>query len=1586
MTSTAKTGGSDPNKQAQDSALVQGTIHRLRAEQTASSTPAREAALLHEVGVLEEAIGDEAAAARDQLAAVNFEPEFTEPLERLIAIIERRQSYKNLGKLLERLSQVALTSSERSRALVDRAFFLADHENDFDGAKALAEEACEAAPDEVTNFLVLELLASKTGDAATRMRALGRRAALSKSPLWKTLLLVDLAELRAASGDADGAKNALDGALSGESSARFSALCRAERLYRELGEPKLEAKVLEMQASLLLAAIGDPTVGDAAGVPQSRRGPAHAADAWLRAAEAHGRAGDASQATVLLDRALEQLPGDPSLTHARLAAAEVAGDLATVAALAKSELESGAKGELAGALWLRVADAAAAESNAEKALEAVRRALAEDPQSIPARALELDLLGSTSDAPALAQALESGAERVTTERARAALYLVAADAWARLARDAGGARAALSQAAACGAAPAAVARVGRLLAASIEDQAWYEESTRRVISQGALADEQASLWFEIARARALRGEHAGAAQAFEAIASAPGGSWLGHWLSAYALDVLPEAPADASAEPAKRPLETLVALAREEPAVPIARAERLVAALRALSRADLGAALELLDALAKDDDSDPVVAVALAVLRARDGKYEQAASVLLGCASGVEDPKLSAALRLEAGLVLWRAGLRSQGVDAFERAAETSDAASGILSWALRAAHPDDLSARRRALENADPSDQAAIELERFTLELTTGATSEAAKNALSGGVDSSNGPGLAKSLARALFSATSNDDRGLALDAIAEKGPAAAALARGAAFELELARSYSGSPDPAALEACAARWAEADRRAAPALEWLAAAVKHGDIASEVSARRALAERIGGNAGAVIGANASLVAWLTGLEEPPALASDHVAAALVNVELAPPGSDARRRAAALTRAADALGEESLTVTRALAGYNQLAAGDPEAALATFRGVVEAAPGEIIGWEGLRAAADTLGRRDILAEASAALGDALHDPARGAELWEQAATILLDELGDKQRGEFALSRAVERDVRRFPPFDRLFRIVRERKDNPRLLDLIARRLDVADDPQEIVKLFWERARVLRSGGDRDGALAALENVRMLEPEHVGALALSGEIYLTMQRFKEAAEQLGRLSALSEAPKQQRLMSGIAAVDIYEGKLNDPRQALAVLVGLHDAGLATLQVRERLARSAAKTGAWQRAASTFELVMNERDTGAGRAEAARLAMAIRRDRLSDAKSAKNAVSKLLLEMPGDGDGLDLVLDGVFDKAFSRPLLERGRDALQRELAAEPFDAEKVERLSRIARGLDDARLRQATLGALAALGIDPQSLDAELADLDRRVARVPSIAIDEASLPELADPEDGGPIASLMRALGTTIAAAIGPNLAALGVTKKDRVDPRAGVPVRNEVVAWAGALGIAEIEVYVGGRNPRGVYGVATEPPSLVLGPAITAPLSPVARQAVARELFALQRGTTVLGHREATDVAALVVAACKIAGVEIDVTPFAMLAEFQRQLGSEMPRRVKKILPELAAAIAHSKRDPLLWYRAATSSLDRMAVVASGDVSWVLAADPAHRGLRAGSVEGQERARRLLSFVLSPSYLALREKLGMGVR
>ena len=152
-------------------------------------------------------------------------------------------------------------------------------------------------------------------------------------------------------------------------------------------------------------------------------------------------------------------------------------------------------------------------------------------------------------------------------------------------------------------------------------------------------------------------------------------------------------------------------------------------------------------------------------------------------------------------------------------------------------------------------------------------------------------------------------------------------------------------------------------------------------------------------------------------------------------------------------------------------------------------------------------------------------------------------------GDEASGETALEASFARDARRAVAFDKLFRRVRGRKENDKLLALVARRLEVTDDPQEIQKLFWEQARVLREKGDQDGALDALEHVTMLEPDHVGALALLGEINIRRGNFEEAAGVAGAAGdASTSAPAKNRVTAGIAAVDLYENKLERFDKAL------------------------------------------------------------------------------------------------------------------------------------------------------------------------------------------------------------------------------------------------------------------------------------------------------------------------------------------------------------------------------------------------------------------------------------------------------
>ena len=187
-------------------------------------------------------------------------------------------------------------------------------------------------------------------------------------------------------------------------------------------------------------------------------------------------------------------------------------------------------------------------------------------------------------------------------------------------------------------------------------------------------------------------------------------------------------------------------------------------------------------------------------------------------------------------------------------------------------------------------------------------------------------------------------------------------------------------------------------------------------------------------------------------------------------------------------------------------------------------------------------------------------------------------------------------------------------------------------------------------------------------------------------------------------------------------------------------------------------------------------------------------------------------------------------------------------------------------------------------------------------------------------------------------------------------------------------------------MYQGGRDPGAVHGVPGSPPILVVGANVLAPLQPAARQAIARELFGLRRGISIVRTRDDATVACVVIGLCNAMGVAIQAPNYAMLGEVQR-LVSKVPRKLKKPVAEACEQVARTGVDPREWVQYALSSLDRMAAIAAGDVSLVLSDVLGTPRDRLGEVWNQhERARRLVAFILSDRYLELRRQLGMGVQ
>ena len=1601
----------------------------LRAEIQKTQEKVRQARLLGEAGEVAEREGDEPAAARDYLAAFNADPTFREPLEALVRLLERRRSLKNLGRVIDALVRAAITPSEKARALVMRAAYAEDVQGDVEVAKGSVQEALQAglegespAIEAAIAALTMEMIAARLDDAALREEALLERVKHTTDGTWRALLRMDLARLANARGDVEKALALLGEARGAGSEVTFLAALASERLAKsDAGLPGSDeasqrseayADALEVQAALVAEALADPTRAQAFGVPRWALHPAFLVDAYLRAADVRRLRGEVGRAASLLDRAIESMaslapapqaaeqpvasaeapseeapaaeapseeapaaeaPAAPkpdnllldALLSARMRVAELLGDTASAATLAERRLEKETDGPTIAALAMRVAEQAASEGDAARALEAVTRAVKGDPACIPARALQLDILADSGDSAGYAEQLEGFADAFASDDARARSFLLAAFVWAVRAGDVPAARAALTQAQLYGAPLPVGARVARMLALVTGDAGWQDEANRRVIASGAEGGELASLWFDTLRARLVKGDGDGARKALAELAAVPEGAWLGRALQAF----LPGVDAN--------PAGALRALAAHESDPEAARALEMVAALRAVQAGDADAARGILRELVSAKPEDLLAATFLGDLEIGAGDATAGAIVVEQAAAALEDPVAAASLWIEAGLLRWRIGDKPAALDAFEHAAGKLPAhddgrpsvAQSLLEWATRGVEPDTVEARRRAIARASDAgnDPLPLGLERFAAELV-GGDSAAAGEALASVEAAADGDlAIAAALGRLLWPDGTSDRAafGAAMDRLREAGSAALA----ASERYRAARD--GEPDEAAR--MAREWFEAGGGAAAALEWLLCAARLGDAALEAEAREALGRTLGGEAGEQVHAWAGMLRELHGAKAN--VQGDSEAARLARVEIASPGSDPRRRAAALCTVGDALGEETHVDAMAMGAWSLMLMGDVEGALEAFAAVAQAQPDDLASWEGMRTAAEAIGQKEAQARAAEELGARCGEASRGAAFLEEAANLWL-ELGSEEAGEAALDQAFARDPKRGTAFDTLFRRVRARKDGEKLLVLITKRLENTDDPPEVAKLFWEQARVLREKGDADGALNALENVTMIEPDHVGALALTGEIFIRRQMYAEAADRLSHLASLEQAPPKNRITAGVASVDLYENKLDQPKRAVEVLMMLHKAGLSTLPVRERLAKAAARTGAWQEAVTILDQLMEERKELEGRVDAARLAMTIRRDKLGSTALAAPAVTTVLEALPGDGEALDLLLE--IDAPNKTALLRKGRDVTLTTLQKSPGDIGAARRLVRLAAALGDTVLEGPAAAVAAAVGGSDGTVDVALGHARARQGRaLPQLALSPAQLKLLAAPGDDGPIAALFALLGPSLAEALGPALSAIGVGKRDKIDPRSGLQTRNDIAAWAGAFGIVEFDLYVGGKDPSGVQGVPGEIAALVVGPNVRTPFDSVTAGRVARELFAISRGTTCLRFQNETTVAAIVVAACHIAEVPINAPPYAMLGEVEKALKSALPRRTRKALPEVCAAIAQSALDPKVFARAALASQARAAVIAAGEVLPVLAE------MSPPALPGDPRAMELMKFVLSPAYIELRRGLGL---
>ncbi|MDW8360987.1 MAG: hypothetical protein RMK74_01190 [Myxococcales bacterium] len=1541
----------------------------LRAEIEASTGDRTRAALLHyELGRLFESGAEEAQAAREYLSAFNLDPRLRPALDALVTLFERRRSFKNLVRLYEAEARVAGDDAERASAMLDRAALLEDRMGQPDAAAALVVEALALHPSAAV-ALAAERIARRAADPQAIRTAMEARANAATDPTERAVLLVDLAAQLEALGDVDEALATCRRAAELASDARY-ALEQLERIARRHGRDADLAEALERQGRWLLE-LGrmPPESGESAQAcsPEHERAVALLAEA----ADLHARRADVERANAALELALRAMPDDPGLHWQRLLVCELASDTAGVAVEAAWLLENAERaGPFASVLAFRRTEHVHASGDVDAAIAQLQQIVDADVAPVAAGALLEDLLLETGNIDAVCARLELAA---TDERRPPAAR--AQELWraAQLAADALGdfprARGLYLQAAQLAADPAPVLR--ELLAASLRHAAPQaaREAAERLLQCAIDPEEAAAVARDLHELlRSVLEDHDAADRLLEAELKHPRSvGW---------------APDVARLLAASRGDNAGLARAHEALAARESDESRAMAHLCAAARAHvragaLDAAAERLRAVLARQPAHGYALAMLEEIHRRRGEAEEVVRLLREASEARRGSRAAEVALLLAGAEAEAAGDEATASASYEQAAEHDPTSlAPLVALDRLARRTGDRPLRLRALEALAERELAAATPGRFHLELgelyAFGARKpELAEDPLRAALDSdASGASAAIALllpgrdavstgsriaaARRLLAAAPASDFAQRLLLLEAVGVADAAAATEAASAL-LARAPD---DPLAL---LARSSIATPPTEERATWL---LTLGRATAEPQTKAGLLLAATRAAIAAGNPQSSADAYLVATELAESVGPRRLEAATALEETAVDGSkwsDDR------LEALDARAANGPISILAASGRARLAAGRHAEAAERLRRVVDAQPDDLASWESLRVAARGAQRWNDVVEACDVLAAHVDGEAR-AQLLEEAAQVLMDELGDEDGAARRLREALAVDVRRPIAWHRLHDLLGARGETSELLELVDRRIDATDDPDELARLFYEQARLRRARGDLDGALASLRDVLALDETHVGALALEAEIHKAAGRPAEAVAAFRRLAA-ADIPPAQRRLAHLAAAAFLEKELADPAGAVRELEAIEALGLGDAALTHRIADLAERAGLDERALQALRRAAPAHH-GRTRAEIERRAGRIAA-RLGRRDEAVDALRRALAEVPTDVESAEALV-ALLEPADRRATCAAFEAAVRVGLDADPLDAEALRRLRRVAAWTADADLEYRVLGALVVSGRAEPSERHAHDEHERTAARTPSGRLSEATLAELGPGPRSAVLGNAIDAL-SEIAAEVWPtSLDALGVGRDELVPPRQAHPLRDEIAGILAAFGAPPLhELYVGGADAVRLSIVSgRKGPIVVVGRAVSAPLTTALRWSAGREAWGIREGLGWLAGRPLAEVVELVRAALLAAGVPVSAGPptSALVGRIEKASS----RRTRRALAEAAQREGAGALEG--WIVRAWRGAARAGLLAAGSLRAALDA----AGLAPGDVEGVE----LVRFWTSQQAAVARRELG----
>lgn len=162
-------------------------------------------------------------------------------------------------------------------------------------------------------------------------------------------------------------------------------------------------------------------------------------------------------------------------------------------------------------------------------------------------------------------------------------------------------------------------------------------------------------------------------------------------------------------------------------------------------------------------------------------------------------------------------------------------------------------------------------------------------------------------------------------------------------------------------------------------------------------------------------------------------------------------------------------------------------------------------------------------------------------------WHTAATLWLDEVNDRERGQSGLEQAARLDPSNSPVFERLRALYQGQQEHRKLEALLNHRLRVVTDRENVAQLQLLKSQALVAAGDTTKAREALLLVIKASPENVEALTQLAELSERDGDALSAEHALLQLVRLSTDPAVQADVYQRLAT-LYRGPLANPKRVL------------------------------------------------------------------------------------------------------------------------------------------------------------------------------------------------------------------------------------------------------------------------------------------------------------------------------------------------------------------------------------------------------------------------------------------------------